>query len=320
MELVLAFGLIINLWNIRTIFHKVDYRPQAAYWENIGNVVGHDTSIIALTQDYGYPLEYFGWVSPAGYWPYTGDTSLREMAGLAQPEFLDRFKEMTRDRQYFLVTDLDELERQPQLKEALFNGYPIYSKSEGYIVFDLTQTVDPMSIKRISIVTPSYNQAPFLERTIRSVLDQDYPNIEYIIVDGGSTDGSLEIIKKYSHRLAWWTSEKDRGQTDAINKGFAHASGEIFAWLNSDDTYEPGSVRDAMQQLDVHPQCSAIYGEANFINENDRIIGRFPAAQTDLKKLKQGLCSCTATSLLFQGRLLAQGGSFGSRFLFCHGL
>jgi glycosyltransferase involved in cell wall biosynthesis len=173
-----------------------------------------------------------------------------------------------------------------------------------------------MSLKRISIVTPSFNQAPFLERTIRSVLDQDYPNIEYIVVDGGSTDGSLEIIKKYSDRLAWWTSEKDRGQTDAINKGFAHASGEIFAWLNSDDTYEPGSVGDAIQQLDAQPNCSAVYGEANFINQNDRIIGRFPAAQTDLKKLKRGYVHVPQQACFFRADLWHKVGPLDPDFYF----
>ena len=140
----------------------------------------------------------------------------------------------------------------------------------------------------VSIVTPSFNQSAFLEETIRSVLEQDYTNIEYIIIDGGSTDGSQEIIQKYADRLAYWVSEKDRGQTDALNKGFAAAHGSILAWLNSDDTYNPGAVSEAVSYLAAHPETGMVYADLDFIDEHNRVVGRFPAAQTDLRRLRRG--------------------------------
>lgn len=127
----------------------------------------------------------------------------------------------------------------------------------------------------VSIVTPSYNQSAFLEQTICSVLAQDYQNLEYLIVDGGSTDGSLEIIQRHADRLAWWVSEKDSGQAEAINKGLQRARGEIVAWLNSDDLYLPGAVSQAVAALQQDPELAFIYGEAITINQDGRPLGRF---------------------------------------------
>ncbi|MFC1766305.1 glycosyltransferase family 2 protein [Planctomycetota bacterium] len=113
----------------------------------------------------------------------------------------------------------------------------------------------------VSIVTPSFNQVAYLEETILSVLGQDYPNLEYIVIDGGSTDGSVDIIKKYAHRLAWWTSEPDQGQSHAVNKGFARATGDIFHWLNSDDLLMPSAVRIAASYLERRPELGVVYGD-----------------------------------------------------------
>ena len=168
----------------------------------------------------------------------------------------------------------------------------------------------------VSIVTPSFNQAGFLEETIRSVLDQDYPAIDYMVVDGGSTDGSVEIIRQFAERLSWWVSETDRGQTDAINKGFGHASGQILAWINSDDTYEPGAVKAAVKYLREHPEVGMVYGDANYIDEKGRVIGKFPAAQTDLPGLRRGYVHIPQQTAFFRSTLWQVVGPLDPSFYF----
>ena len=168
----------------------------------------------------------------------------------------------------------------------------------------------------ISIVTPSFNQAHYLEATIRSVLQQDYPAIEYIIVDGGSHDGSVDIIKRYSNQLAWWVSEKDNGQTDALNKGFARAKGQILAWINSDDTYELGTLSAAAKYLMEHPDVGLVYADTNFIDETGKKIGKFPAAQTDYRKLRQGYVHIPQQAAFFRSELWNQVGPLDPDFYF----
>lgn len=119
---------------------------------------------------------------------------------------------------------------------------------------------------RLSIITPSYNQAAFIEETIRSVMDQDHDDIEHIVMDGGSTDGTVEILRRYSHLR--WTSERDRGQSHAINKGFAAATGDVVAWLNSDDLYESRVLGAVSRYFQDHPDCMMLYGDILFVNRD----------------------------------------------------
>jgi glycosyltransferase involved in cell wall biosynthesis len=129
-----------------------------------------------------------------------------------------------------------------------------------------------MNNLKISVITPSYNQGQFLERTILSIINQNYPNVEHIIIDGGSTDNSVEIIKKYETRIAYWVSEKDKGQTDAINKGMRKATGDIVCWINSDDILLSGALQVVARYFNRHPDIEFLNGLTVHIDKDDKIL------------------------------------------------
>lgn len=153
-----------------------------------------------------------------------------------------------------------------------------------------TATIAPglpagQSWPKISIVTPSYNQGPYLEKTIRSVLLQGYPNLEYIIIDGGSTDQSVDIIRKYEPWINYWVSEKDRGQSDAINRGLARATGELLGWLNSDDWYTEGAFFKVAAAYLEDPEVGALYGQGHIVNERGEVTHTPELVQADRQSL-----------------------------------
>jgi glycosyltransferase involved in cell wall biosynthesis len=197
----------------------------------------------------------------------------------------------------------------------------------------------PPALPLVSIVTPSFNQAEYLEETIKSVLTQDYPHIEYIVMDGGSTDGSVDIIKKYAaplsaqpavpilgtfpggaegfrHKVDAWVNEQDKGQTDAINKGFNRAKGDILAWINSDDTYNPKAVGEAVVHLLDNPDVAMVYADCNFIDEQGRVIGKFASRQTDYKKLRRGYVHIPQQTMFFRAKYWKELGPLDPSFYF----
>jgi glycosyltransferase involved in cell wall biosynthesis len=167
----------------------------------------------------------------------------------------------------------------------------------------------------ISIITPSFNQARYLETTIESVLTQDYPRIEYVLIDGASTDTSVEIIKKYDSKLAYWVSEKDSGQAEAINKGLLRAKGDIIAWLNSDDYYLPNTVSRVVQVFEENPAVIMVYGNMLAVDEHGQIINFLKYKQLSLEDL---ICFqiIGQPSVFFRRAVLEQVGLLDSSFHF----
>jgi len=149
----------------------------------------------------------------------------------------------------------------------------------------------------VTVVTPSFQQASFIEETIQSVLAQRGVKIEYLVMDGGSTDGTLEILEKYRSRLQY-LSEKDQGQTDAINKGFQRAQGRILAYLNSDDTYLPGALAKAVRFLDEHTEFAMVYGEGYHVDAQGRFLERYYTEPFDFQRLAEVCFICQPTAFV----------------------
>lgn len=161
-----------------------------------------------------------------------------------------------------------------------------------------------MNRLKISIVTPTFNQAAYLEKTINSVLNQDYPNLEYIIIDGGSTDGSVEIIKKFANRITYWISEPDFGQSDALNKGFSKSTGDILGYINSDDLYSLTTFNKISTYFTLNPDIDLIYGNSVIIDDKDKVIGMIPALPFNLKEHLNGVFSIPQPSSFWRREVL----------------
>jgi glycosyltransferase involved in cell wall biosynthesis len=177
-----------------------------------------------------------------------------------------------------------------------------------------TRSASGNAIPLVSIVTPSYNQGRFLKRTIESVLAQTYPNIEYLVIDGGSIDESIEILRSYENRFHW-ISEPDHGQTDAINKGMARAKGEILTYLNSDDILFPHAIERVVQYFRQHPSCDMVYGDADYIDEEDSVLGSYRTADYSFNRLLEDCMVCQPAAF-WRRRIAEKVGPFDERLNF----
>jgi len=166
----------------------------------------------------------------------------------------------------------------------------------------------------VSIITPSFNQGEYLEETILSVLNQDYPDIEYIVIDGGSSDKSVDVIKKYAERLEYWISEPDKGQADAINKGIRKSKGALICWINSDDILFPGFVSTRVKQFSENPEIGLIYGDVYQGLDPDHKVIRIGAPADFMKMLVSVRVPIPQQSAVWRRSVIQEAGELDIRW------